>query len=296
MARRRMIDPHFWRSLSVSRLNYFERVMLIGMISNADDYGKGYADAAAVRSDIFYFEDIPSRKIETALKHIRDNISVTFYVIDKIRYYRFDNWTRFQKLDHPTPSQIPEPTDESTNECFANDSRKKREPNENSSRKDRELIANEPSRVEGRSKNKEIPTTPPYIPPPADSGSETAKLYDADFGSIMYHYESCMGFPAPLAQEGIRDYLKNGVEPKVILEAINEACASSAGRPNWNYLRGIIERWIVDGLTTIEKVEADRLRRKEQKTSRTEMKPNNGWKYTVGDDGKKRDTLGNVIY
>lgn len=291
-----MIDPHFWRSLSVSRLNYFERVMLVGMISNADDYGKGYADVAAVRSDIFYFEDISSRKIETALKHIWDNISVTFYVIDKVRYYRFDNWTKFQKLDHPTPSQIPEPKTESPDECFANQSRTKRESNANDSGKKRESFANEPSREEGRSKNKEIPTTPPYTPPPAEGGSEAAKVYDADFGAIMHHYESCMGFPAPLAQDGIEDYLKSGVEPKVLIEAINEACASSAGRPNWNYLRGIIDRWVADGLTTVEKVEADRLRRKDQKTNRTEMKQDNGWKYAVGDDGKKHDTLGNVIY
>ena len=43
MARRRMIDPNFWESEDVSRLSLFARLLFIGMISNADDEGRGRA-------------------------------------------------------------------------------------------------------------------------------------------------------------------------------------------------------------------------------------------------------------
>ena len=52
MARRRMIDPEFWIDSRNKKLNYQERLFVIGMINHADDEGRLLADPALLRSKI----------------------------------------------------------------------------------------------------------------------------------------------------------------------------------------------------------------------------------------------------
>jgi hypothetical protein len=40
MARRRMIDPTFWKDPGVRKLTFAERLRFIGLISNSDDEGR----------------------------------------------------------------------------------------------------------------------------------------------------------------------------------------------------------------------------------------------------------------
>lgn len=109
MARKRMIDPNIWCSEDVSKLSITARYLLIGMISNADDFGKGRANASYLRSIIFPYDDIKSSVIEKALNEISKNISIQFYSINENQYYKFINWSKWQKVDHPANSIIPEP-------------------------------------------------------------------------------------------------------------------------------------------------------------------------------------------
>jgi hypothetical protein len=109
MARRRMIDPNFFISEDVSRLDIFERLLLIGLFSNADDYGKGRAKPEFLRSIIFPYDDIPLEKIKNALTNISKNISIKFYNVNNSSYYIFLNWDKWQRVDKPQPSLIPDP-------------------------------------------------------------------------------------------------------------------------------------------------------------------------------------------
>jgi hypothetical protein len=122
MARKRMIDPNIWCSEDVSKLSITARYLLIGMISNADDFGKGRANSSYLRSIIFPYDEIKSSAIEKALNEISKNISIQFYSINENQYYKFINWSKWQKVDHPANSIIPEPED-----TFANNSRDIRE-------------------------------------------------------------------------------------------------------------------------------------------------------------------------
>ena len=70
MARRRMIDPNIWMSEDVARLGVLDRLLLIGMFSNADDYGKGRANPVFVRSTVFPYDDIAVSEIEKGIKNI----------------------------------------------------------------------------------------------------------------------------------------------------------------------------------------------------------------------------------
>lgn len=108
MSRKRMIDPHIWESQDVNKLSHFERLILIGLFSNADDYGKGNAIPAYVRSIIFPYEDIPISKIEKALQSIERHISIVFYNDGENRFYCFTSWKKWQNVSHPAASHIPD--------------------------------------------------------------------------------------------------------------------------------------------------------------------------------------------
>lgn len=109
MARKRMIDPNFWASEDVSKLTIFERLLFLGMVSNADDAGKGRANAAYLRSCVFPYDDMELDDLEQALCHIAQHTSVVLYEHRANRYYRFSNWNSWQKIDHPTQSKLPDP-------------------------------------------------------------------------------------------------------------------------------------------------------------------------------------------
>ena len=131
MARRRMIDPNFWESEDVSRLSLFARLLFIGMISNADDEGRGRAHPVYLKSVVFPYDEIETEKVEKALEEIAANTSAVIYRKGKNRYYAFLNWRCWQRVEKPQPSNIPpmhaeEPAEERDSgrrlELFRNDS------------------------------------------------------------------------------------------------------------------------------------------------------------------------------
>lgn len=109
MARKRMIDPSIWDDEGVAKLSFFGRLLYIGMFSQADDYGKGRANANYLRSKIFPYDDVRVAEVDKALSEIGHKTSVQFYEINGQSYYRFKNWERWQKVDKPTKSVIPDP-------------------------------------------------------------------------------------------------------------------------------------------------------------------------------------------
>ena len=115
MARKRMIDPNIWASEDFSKLSTLAKLVFIGMFSNADDEGRGKAKAVYLKSILFpYDEGIRVIDIDKTLSEIGSNMSVTFYSHNGNEYYVFDNWEKWQKVDRPTPSLIPELDDNST--------------------------------------------------------------------------------------------------------------------------------------------------------------------------------------
>lgn len=108
MARRRMIDPNIWGSEDMGSLTIRQRLLVIGLFSNADDYGKGKAKAAFIRSTIFPYDDIPLNEIYDDLESIGSAVSVEFYEVDGNSYYKFTNWQKWQTVQKPQISIIPD--------------------------------------------------------------------------------------------------------------------------------------------------------------------------------------------
>lgn len=96
MARRRMIDPNFWQSEDVAKLNIRQRLLFVGLFSNADDEGKLRGNPAFVRSLIFPYEDISISDIEDDLNIIEKVASLSQYEVEGNKYIKLINWTKFQ--------------------------------------------------------------------------------------------------------------------------------------------------------------------------------------------------------
>lgn len=108
MARKRMIDPNIWQSEDFSKLSTLAKLVFIGLFSLADDEGRGRSNPIYLKSSLFpYEEGIRSADIDKTLSEISSNMSVIFYSCDGSNYYELLSWNTFQKIDRPTPSQIP---------------------------------------------------------------------------------------------------------------------------------------------------------------------------------------------
>lgn len=150
MARKRMVDPNIWQSEDFSKLSTLAKLVFIGLFSLADDEGRGRANPTYLKSTLFpYNEDFKSSDIENSLIEINSNMSVIFYSCEGSNYYELLSWDIFQKIDRPTPSQIPK--FDSGNEDF------RRIFNEQSTSNRRGLVPNRIEKNKNRiEKNKNI--------------------------------------------------------------------------------------------------------------------------------------------
>jgi len=109
--RKRMIDPAFWDDAEVGSLSIPARLLFIGLISHADDEGRGVSDIRSIRKQMFGFDmDVTVDNVQEWLKEIGDKVrNVQFYEAESRQYYCLMNWSRYQKISHPSPSSLPGP-------------------------------------------------------------------------------------------------------------------------------------------------------------------------------------------
>lgn len=129
MARRRMIDPGIWDDPDFGDLGPYERLLYIGMFSNADDEGRLFGDPRYLAKTIFGYDSLPVDQVRA----MRDTLLATFgklrlYVVNEREYLCFANWDEHQSISHPTKSQLPKPL-----ESFQNDSGNPLESSQNDS-------------------------------------------------------------------------------------------------------------------------------------------------------------------
>jgi len=111
MARKRMVDPSIWKDPDVAKLAIPERLLFIGIFSNADDEGRIIATPESLKADIFPYD----RQFSAArVKKLRDNVvkvikNVHLYENAHVEYIQLLKWNQYQKPSHPRPSKYPPP-------------------------------------------------------------------------------------------------------------------------------------------------------------------------------------------
>lgn len=108
---RRMIHSKIWDSDQFSLIKPLERLLYIGMISIADDYGRLRGDGNFLRKRFFYSCKIGIKKIEKMRDRIKDVGLIEVYSAKNNVCISHPNWIKYQTLDKSKakPSDFPEP-------------------------------------------------------------------------------------------------------------------------------------------------------------------------------------------
>jgi len=107
MARIRTIKPEFWTSESVVECSCSARLLLIGMLNFADDYGNLVNSPKRLKMQIF-----PADIIDTALlldELIKHGLVIP-YVVDGEKYLNIKGFRKHQVINKPSKSKIPLPS------------------------------------------------------------------------------------------------------------------------------------------------------------------------------------------
>ena len=112
MARKRMIDPSFWRDEKLGEeFEFHERLMFIGLWTFADDSGIGRANPKLLKSDIFPYDEFSTDDIERMLAKMYQSNMITLYEADGQKYYKVNHFSDYQTINRPTESKLPKPDD-----------------------------------------------------------------------------------------------------------------------------------------------------------------------------------------
>lgn len=106
---RRMISDSIWKNEKFASLPFGARLLLIGMVTNADDQGRGKAHPAYLRAEIFPYDDMPLTDINKWLQLVQDNQTIIIYNAEGKNYYQFTNWWEYQSHPFAAPSDYPKP-------------------------------------------------------------------------------------------------------------------------------------------------------------------------------------------
>lgn len=113
MPRRRVIDPSLWQDEGFAELSAQEKNLFIGLFSNADDDGRLPGSASAIRLMLpAVYGGASLEAIEADLANVLSRMRrLTRYEVDGRFYLAFTNWGKWQKIDRPSPSDLPPPPD-----------------------------------------------------------------------------------------------------------------------------------------------------------------------------------------
>ena len=112
VARRRMIDPAIWDSEQVQSLTGDEFKLYVYLISNSDDEGRIQVNPMMLQSKCFPLrEDRRSIDAASMINRLRVVELVRLYTDGHCTYLCHPNWSRYQTIDRPKPSHLPNPID-----------------------------------------------------------------------------------------------------------------------------------------------------------------------------------------
>lgn len=107
MASRRMIDPAFWQSESLMELDYRQRLLFIGLISNADDQGRLKGNPKLVKALVFPFDDISADEVQADLDELATVECISVYKVGSKTCIQILNWWQYQHPQWAYPSDLP---------------------------------------------------------------------------------------------------------------------------------------------------------------------------------------------
>ena len=115
----RIIKESITTSEKLASLSDFEFRLWIGLITQADDAGRGDARPAVIKGRVFPFrERLTVKDVGCSLRALADKGCIALYEIDGRSYFYFPNWSKHQRVRDCKP-KYPEPTEDSLRQVAA---------------------------------------------------------------------------------------------------------------------------------------------------------------------------------
>lgn len=108
----RSLKPELWQDERVGRLSRDARLLLIGLVTMADDEGRLRALPATILGHVFPYDQDAPRKLTGWLHEISESGVILCYEHDDLPYVAFRHWARHQRINRATPSPLPAPPDQ----------------------------------------------------------------------------------------------------------------------------------------------------------------------------------------
>ncbi len=121
MPRIRTIKPAFFTSEAVAEWHPITRLVFMGLLVHAEDNGVGSANERLLASLIFPMDDRDTAIEWTrrALDECSRGGQITLYEAGGRRLFAVANWAEHQRIDRPSATRFPRPTDAQIAESFA---------------------------------------------------------------------------------------------------------------------------------------------------------------------------------
>jgi hypothetical protein len=117
----RIIKESICSSEKLAALSDFEFRLWVGLITQADDAGRGDARPAIIKGHIFPFrERLSIKDIDAALQELAAKGCVSLYKVDGKPYFLFPGWVKHQRVRDCKP-KFPEPPENGALDTFAAD-------------------------------------------------------------------------------------------------------------------------------------------------------------------------------
>jgi hypothetical protein len=99
-------------SPQIMNVEHSARLLFIGLITQADDEGRGTADPRRLKASIFGGDDITSSNVRRWLDDLsQQNLVVLYETVSHGLLYELPSWGSHQKIDRPRKSGYPPPDD-----------------------------------------------------------------------------------------------------------------------------------------------------------------------------------------
>jgi len=108
VGRIRSIKPEFPQSESMGRVSREARLLFVLLWTIVDDLGKARADSRLLASLLYPYDDDARGLIDGWLDELDSQGCLVRYHAEDHTYLQICNWLLHQKIDHPTPSRLPQ--------------------------------------------------------------------------------------------------------------------------------------------------------------------------------------------
>lgn len=113
MARIRTVKPEFFTSRVTSRLSYGARLTFIGLWTHSDDEGRSLAECRLLKASLWPLDDdVDSAQVLQWLGELSAVGLIVTYRSGPNNLIQVRNWAEHQRVNRPTLSRYPAPTDE----------------------------------------------------------------------------------------------------------------------------------------------------------------------------------------